>query len=130
MSSIKSYRDLNVWKETHKIVLEIYKLTSKFPKEEQYGIINQIRRSSASIASNIVEGKGRNSTKDYQRFLYIANGSLEETKYLLELSFDLDYIEEEEFISLYEKLEVVGRMISGLIKSLSNYVQEPGEEYI
>ena len=79
---IRNFEDLLVWQKGHQFVLEIYKITQKFPEEEKFGLISQIRRSSLSICANIAEGN-KKSTKDYLRFIDIAQGSLEETKYHL-----------------------------------------------
>ncbi len=80
---------LIVWQKSHELVLKIYKITKDFPKDEMYGLTSQIRRASVSIPSNIAEGKARGSNKEYKRFLLMARGSLEETKYQLLLAKDL-----------------------------------------
>jgi len=91
MEKIKSFRDLNIWKEAHSLSLEIYKITKTFPKEEIFGLISQMRRASFSIPANIAEGMGRNTTKELLNFLYIARGSLTEIQYYLILIKDLNY---------------------------------------
>jgi len=73
---VKTFRDLNVWQKSHNLVLEIYKITTYLPKEERYGLVSQLRRSTVSVATNIVEGFKRNSRKDYAHFISIATGSL------------------------------------------------------
>lgn len=73
---IKSFQDLNIWKEAHQLTLEIYKITNKFPKAETFGLISQIQRAAVSVAANIVEGMGRNTTKELLSFAYNARGSL------------------------------------------------------
>ena len=83
MNRDKSFRNLILWQKAHALVIEIYKITSLLPKSEQFGIISQIQRSSTSVPANIAEGYGRISIKEKLRFLYIANGSLEETRYFL-----------------------------------------------
>jgi four helix bundle protein len=115
---IKSYEDLLVWQKSYALSLEIYKITRKFPKTEIYGLTSQIRRSSVSIPTNIAEGRGRQHIKEFLHFLYIAKGSLEETKVYLRLAKDLEYISSEEFFTLTEKSNEVGRLLSGLIRSL------------
>jgi four helix bundle protein len=80
MYNNRSFKSLILWQKAHELVLEIYKLTSSLPKSEQFGIINQIQRSAISVPDNITEGYGRISKKEKIRFLYIANGSLEETR--------------------------------------------------
>ena len=76
-----TFRDIKVWEKAHKLVLEIYKITGKFPSHEKYGLTAQIRRSAASVPTNIAEGYKRKSDKDFLHFLNIADSSLEETKY-------------------------------------------------
>ena len=111
----KSFKDLILWKKSHELVLEIYKLTSKLPESEKFGIINQIQRSSVSVPANIVEGFGRISLKEKLRFLYIANGSLEETRYFLILIKDLDFFNTE---ILQERLSEVSKILNSYIKKL------------
>jgi len=110
--------DLEIWKEAHDLVLEIYKITRNFPKEELYGLISQIRRSAVSIAACIVEGHSRNTTKDFINFLFDARGSCAETKYHLLLSKDLGYINSSVFEVLYNRYEILGKRINSLINSL------------
>lgn len=109
---------LIVWQKSHELVLKIYEITKSFPKDEQFGLTSQIRRASVSIPSNIVEGKARGSNKDYNRFLMIARGSLEEVKYQMLLAKDLKYIDEEVYKEVYRRMDEVGRLLSGLIKKL------------
>jgi four helix bundle protein len=118
----ESFEKLIVLKKAHSLVLNIYDLTKKFPKDEVYGLTSQIRRASVSIPSNIVEGKSRNSKKDYLRFLLISRGSLEEVKYQLLLSKDLNYIKEKDYIKLYELSNEVGKLLNGLINSIKNQI--------
>jgi four helix bundle protein len=86
------WKELEVWKKAHNLVLEIYKLTAEFPKSEAYALVDQIRRAAYSVPANIVEGQSRNTTKEYLSFLYNARGSIEETRHFLLLSRDLKYI--------------------------------------
>lgn len=109
---------LIVWQRAHELVLEVYRVSAIFPREEQYGLTSQMRRAAVSIPSNIVEGKARGSNKDYKRFLLIARGSMEELKYQILLSKDLKYITEEEYDDLVKAGNEVGKLLSGLIKSL------------
>lgn len=112
------WKDLEVWKKAHELVLEMYQVTNSFPNNEMYGITNQLRRASSSVAANIVEGQARNTTKEYLQFLYNARGSLEETRYFLILAKDLQYLEAEGY-NLYEQhCEIVSKMLNGLIKAL------------
>ena len=112
------WRDLEVWKKAHKLVLEIYKLTSSFPLTERYGLIEQLRRASYSVPANIVEGQSRNTTKEYLTFLYNARGSIEEIRYFLLLSKELNYINDNAYQKLESEYAAVSKMLNGLIKSL------------
>lgn len=118
---IKTFRDLNVWQKAHNLVIEIYKITRNFPKEENYGLVAQLRRSTSSIPTNIVEGFKRKSKKDYAHFLNIADGSLEETKYHILLAKDLGYIKKEDFNKLNDMCDEIGRMLFGFYKKLITY---------
>jgi len=113
-----TFKNIKVWQKSHEFVLEIYKLTKAFPFSERYGLTNQIRRSSASVATNIVEGYKRSSNKEFAYFLTIADGSLEETKYHLLLAKDLGYVDEKGYEQLVNLAEEVGRMLNGFQKSL------------
>jgi four helix bundle protein len=115
---LKSFRELEVWRKAHGLVLEIYRLTDKFPDRERFGIISQIRRSSASVPANIAEGFGRRTTKELLQFLVTANGSLEETRYFLILSRDLGYLEKEKFDELDKRFTSVAQMIAAMGRSL------------
>ena len=115
--NIRSFQDLQVWQKGHSLVLIIYKKTKYFPDEERFGLVNQVRRSAASICANIAEG-GKKSTKEFSRFLEIADGSLEETKYHLILSRDLGYIDSQSYSQLASLCDEIGRMLNALIKSL------------
>jgi len=119
---IKTFRDLNVWQKAHNLVLKVYKITKKFPEEEKYGLVGQLRRSAASIPTNIVEGFKRKSKKDYAHFINIADSSLEETKYHIILANDLGYIKEDTFDELMELCDEVGRMLFGFHKKLTTVV--------
>ncbi|MEO8666296.1 MAG: four helix bundle protein [Ignavibacteria bacterium] len=116
----KSYISLDVWKKCRKLTSCIYSLTKKFPKDEQYGLTNQIRRSVVSIPSNIAEGCGRSHTKDSIHFFHISRGSLYELETQLYLSFDQNYITEEE---LDENLKLIidcKKLINGFINYYKN----------
>jgi len=110
------WKDLEVWEKAYELVLEMYQITSSFPKDEMFGITNQLRRALSSVAANIVEGQARNTTKEYLQFLYNARGSLEETRYFLILAKDLQYLEAAGY-NLYEQhCEIVSKMLKGLIR--------------
>jgi len=116
---MSDYKKLRAWEDAHKLVLEIYQITSHFPKGETYGIISQIRRAASSIPTNIVEGCGQLDNGNLIRFLGIARGSAFEIEYLILLSKDLDYLKKEEYSELNEKIEQLIGMITNLIKSLN-----------
>ena len=109
------FKDLVLWQKAHELVLEVYKMTSKLPNSEKFGLINQIQRSSVSVPANIVEGFGRISLKEKLRFLYIANGSLEETRYFLILIQDLKFSMTE---NLQEQLSEVSKILNSYMKKL------------
>lgn len=115
---MKTFQDLLVWRKAHEVVLEVYKLTRKFPQEEKFGIVAQMRRSASSIPANIIEGFKRKSRKDFTHFLNIADASLEETKYHLILAKDLAYIRPAAYEKLYYQCEEAGRMLCGLQKKV------------
>lgn len=115
---ILNFKGLSVWQKNHCLVLEIYKITRKFPEEEKFGLVVQLRRASVSVCANIAEGY-KKTTKDFVRFLGIAEGSLEETKYHLMLSRDLGYINNAQFQDLDKSCDEIGRMLNGLMRSLA-----------
>ena len=108
-----------IWEKAHRLVLDVYRVSAGFPKEELYGLTSQIRRASVSIPSNIVEGKARGSNREYKRFLFIARGSLEEAKYHFLLAKDLKYINDETYDDLLYAANEVGKLLNGLIGSLN-----------
>jgi four helix bundle protein len=112
------WKKLKVWQETHKLVLEIYKLTASFPQSEIYGLVNQIKRAASSVPANIVEGQSRNTTKDYLHFLYNSRGSLEEVRYFLLLARDLGFLSADSYEVIEKGYESASKMLNGLIKSL------------
>jgi four helix bundle protein len=99
-----SFKDLLVWQKAHQFVLEVYKLTKDFPKDELYGLTSQFRRAAVSIPANIAEGYTRKGEKDKLRFYNIAQGSLEECRYYIILSNDLSYMKNVEIIKLLEEI--------------------------
>ncbi|MFH1769736.1 MAG: four helix bundle protein [Parcubacteria group bacterium] len=115
---MKTFKDLIVWQKAHELVLKVYKETKNFPAAEKYGLVSQLRRSAASVPTNIVEGYKRRSDKDYARFINIAEGSLEETKYHLLLARDLDYLQNDQYNELINICEEIGKMLFGLYKKL------------
>ena len=110
------FEKLEVWKEAHKLVVDIYKITKGFPAEEKFRLIDQICRSASSVAANIVEGNSRQYKTEYLQFLYMSKGSLEETKYHLLLSRDLGYFDKPVYKKLFDQCNNVGSLLGGLIR--------------
>jgi len=117
MGKITDFYQLDAWKENHKLALMIYKKTSKFPKEETYGLTNQIRRAVSSITANIAEGFGRYHFADKIRFYHQSRGSSKEVQNFIFLSKDLSYLEEKEAKKIWKQAKKGERLINGLIKS-------------
>lgn len=115
----RDFKKLKVWEKSHKLTLEIYKETKNFPKEELYGLISQIRRSTASIASNIAEGCGKESKNEFKRYLQIAFSSASETEYHLLLANDLGYLNNKIYCTLLEELVEIKQMLFAFIKKLT-----------
>ena len=119
------WRNLDVWEKTHELVLEIYRITSTFPKSEMYGLSDQLKRAAASVPANIVEGQSRQTTKEYLHFLYNARGSLEEVRYFLFLSMQLKFLDEDTYREMEDRYESASKMLNGLIKSLKKKHNTP-----
>lgn len=115
---MRDFRGLAVWKNAHLLVLDIYRVTEAFPKQELFGLTSQIRRAAASIPTNIAEGCGRDGDAELGRFLSIAKGSTSEVEYLLQLARDLNYIEPTTGERLTVQTIEVRKMLYGLHKSL------------
>ena len=115
---VRTFRDLKVWQKAHELVLQIYRVTNAFPVEEKYVLVSQVRRSVASIPTNIVEGFNRKTKKDYAHFINIANSSLEETKYHILLARDLGYIGESDFNVLRGGCDEIGKMLYSFYRTL------------
>ncbi len=119
---INNFYNLEAWQAGHKLVLEIYKLTLDFPKEEIYGIVSQLRRASSSITANIAEGFERYHFKDKIKFYYQARGSVAEVQNFLILAKDLGYINFEVCKNLGEMANRVRQLINGLIRSIEKQI--------
>jgi len=113
---IKSFTELNAWKEGHKLVLEIYKITKTFPKDEQFGLTNQLRRAVVSFTSNIAKGFSRNSYKEKLQFYLMALGSLTEIQNQLLVARDIGYITKQEFAKIAQQTITINKITNGLIK--------------
>jgi four helix bundle protein len=122
-SLIETYMDLNVWIFSHEFVLEIYKITKKYPNDERYGLTNQLRRAASSIPANIAEGNGKQSTRGYIQSLYISKAKLNETRYFLLLSKDLEYLDEDKYNDLIKSLDQISKMLVRLIKALKRKIE-------
>ena len=115
---MRNFRELSIWSKSHLFTLKIYSLTQKYPKEEMFGIVSQMRRSASSIPTNIAEGCGRNTNPDFKRFLAMASGSSSELEYQLILSRDLQYLSESSFKELETDLTEIRKMIHSFIKNI------------
>ncbi len=116
---MRPHHNLDVWKKAVDFSVEIYRFTEKLPKEERFGLTSQIRRAAVSIAANISEGAGRKSNKDFLRFLSMAQGSASELETEVLIAQRLGYFDEREFKEIREKLDDIGRMITGLCRYYS-----------
>jgi four helix bundle protein len=119
---MKTHKDLIIWTDSIVLVTNIYKITSSFPKEEIYGLTSQIRRSAVSIPSNIAEGAGRRSEKEFIQFLYIALGSLSELETQILVAYNIGYIKE----AIHEEINI---KISQLIKMVSSFINHLNKKY-
>lgn len=121
---IESFTDLNVWKEGHKLVIMIYKITKNFPKEETYSLVDQMRRSAASITANIAEGFGRQTYREKVQFYYMAKGSLSELKNFLLIAKDVGYLSYEELQTLVQQSIMVDKLLQGFIRKSKTFINQ------
>lgn len=117
---IVNFRDLEVWKLGKDLVVEIYRVTKNFPKDELYGLVSQMRRAAVSIPSNVAEGFNRRHNREYRQFLYVTLGSCAELETHLEIARDLQLISAEQTGELLETLDHECRMLRNLIKRLQS----------
>jgi four helix bundle protein len=115
---MRNFRKYQVWELGHQITLDVYTLSKQFPKEELFGLTSQMRRCSSSVPANIAEGCGRESEKEFKRFLIIANGSATELEYFLILTKDLKLADKESIEKLIEKVDQLKRSLNRLISKL------------
>ena len=120
MMEKKGYKKLKIWEKAHIFAIEIYKISAKFPREELYGLSSQIRRAAFSIPLNIVEGHASVSKKEFMSFLNIANRSLVETEYLLEVVTELNFISETD----YQRLEKMRNEVGVMLNAFKNSIKE------
>jgi four helix bundle protein len=125
---MKTHKDLNVWKESTDLVLEIYRLTIKFPKEEMFCLVQQLRRAAISVPSNISEGASRNQKREFVRFLRISVGSLSEIETQTIISGKLNYLNETDQTRILGQTNKIRAQITGLIKCLEKKLQETGDK--
>ena len=116
---MRDFRQLKVWQKAHRCTLEIYRRTQGFPAEERFGLTAQLRKAAVSVPSNIAEGCGRDSERDFARFLSIAAGSASEAEYQLLLARDLGYLQQKAHLQLDEQINEVKRMLNSFIQTLS-----------
>jgi four helix bundle protein len=116
---MRDFRELKVWEKAHQFTLEIYRITRDFPNDERFGLTAQIRRSAASVPTNIAEGCGRDSERELARFMSIAAGSASEAEYQLLLAHDLNYIQNEGFKNLHTLINEIKRMLNSFIQKLT-----------
>jgi four helix bundle protein len=115
---MKDFRNLHVWDRTHRLTLNIYALTARFPREELYGLTSQIRRCGVSIGANIAEGCGKTGNGEFQRYLQIACGSASELEYELLLARDLGYLTDPDYQTVSGELSQIRKMLSSLLRKV------------
>lgn len=115
---MQGFRNLLVWQKAHQLTLSVYKATELFPKDELYGLTSQMRRSAASIPTNLAEGSGRGSDTEFARFAQISMGSASELEYQLLLAYDLKFLNQDSYQQLNSSLNEVQRMLNAFIKKL------------
>jgi four helix bundle protein len=120
---MKSHRDLEVWKRSVDLVTTVYEVTKTFPKEERYGITNQIRRAAVSIPSNISEGAARRHNKEFVQFLYVSLGSISELETQIIISQNLKFLSSNDSIKIQNELTELRKMILGLIRHIRSRVK-------
>jgi len=113
-----SFKDLRVWQEAMKFTVEIYRATAQFPRHELYGLSNQLRRAAVSIPSNIAEGKGHRTDREFGNFLHYSRGSLLEVQTQLMIAKELQYISDDEAQRLLTSADAIGKSLNSLINSL------------
>ncbi len=117
---MKTFRDLLIWQKSMALITNCYTISANFPKEEQFGLTSQIRRCAISIPSNIAEGFGRGTNKEYYRFLTISLGSLFEFQTQIEIAYNLNYINLENFNKLYEDSRELERMLTSFMNKIKD----------
>lgn len=119
MNKIESVEELDVYKRAHQVTLKTYKISREFPADEKFGLVSQMRRAAASIATNLIEGGYRLNRAEYRQFVGIARGSSGELKYHILLAKDLGYLSKGDYELLKSELDEISKMLMGLAKSLA-----------
>ena len=117
---IKSFKDLKVWQKGHTLVVDIYKITDRFPSKEIFGLTSQLRRAAVSITSNISEGFSRRSPREKSQFYFIALGSLTELQSQILIAKDISYLNLDVYENLEKRTVEIGKMINGLLNHFKN----------
>ncbi len=115
---MQDYKNLKVWGKSNQFVIELYKVTRDFPKNEMYGLTSQIRRASVSIPANLAEGCGKDSQMELARYATIASGSASEVEYLIELSHQLSYIDKNKFNRLSNEIAEIKKMLRAFVDKI------------
>ncbi|OGO37033.1 MAG: hypothetical protein A2147_11275 [Chloroflexi bacterium RBG_16_57_8] len=121
-STIQAFTDLNVWKEGHKLVITVYRVTKSFPRTEVYSMVDQMRRSAASVTANIAEGFGRHTYKEKLQFYYLAQGSLVELKNFVLIARDVGYLAEVEFDQLQEQANLTHKLLQRFLQKTRSFL--------
>ncbi len=121
MGPVSTFQQLEAWQQAHALTLQVYRQTQRFPPEERYGLISQMRRAAVSVPANVAEGFKRQGIRDKVRFYNLAEGSLEELKYYFVLSQDLGYLTNG--TEILAQAERTGRLLNGLIRSTERRTQ-------
>lgn len=116
---MRDFRKYAVWEQSHRLTLELYRVTKNFPKEELYGLVSQIRRAAVSIPANVAEGAVKVSEKDFARYLGISFGSASELEYLMLLSHDLGFIETTGYETIHSEIVSIKKQLYQLIQKLN-----------
>jgi four helix bundle protein len=116
---MRDFRELKVWEKAHCLTIQVYRITKNFPSDERFGLTVQLRRSAASVPTNISEGCGRDSERELARFMSIAAGSASEVEYQMLLACDLNYIQDETHKELNQQVNEVKRMLNSFIQKLT-----------
>ena len=120
-----AHRNVVAWQKAMLLVNSVYAATNDFPKSEMYGLTTQLRRAVVSVPSNIAEGKGRLSKREYIQYLYRARGSLLEVETQLEIAHNLAFLPDDHFATLCAEVDEAGRVLNGLISSVDGQLAEP-----